>query len=87
MLQAGRALMFSEGFRPSGEYKHAFVVMFAEEMFGGDSKSSVLVLDKLRKRRHKIVYEVSDTVSESEALNSLKAAEEFIQKIKKKITQ
>ncbi len=30
MLQAGRALMFKEGFRPKGQYKHVSVVEFGK---------------------------------------------------------
>jgi len=85
MLSAARALMTSQGYRPSGESKHVSVVRFIEETLGGGHENMVLTLDRLRKRRHKVVYDIPDTVSENEARQSLKTAEEFMKKIREKI--
>ena len=83
MLQCGRALMFSRGYRPKGEYKHVAVIEFVHSEFGNDFSSRLIKLfDSFRKKRNKIVYEEIDIVSADEAEESIKFAEEFIKKVK-----
>lgn len=78
MLQAGRAFMFGSGYRPKGENKHLSVVKFASAEMPMKAIPLVNLFNKMRERRHKLVYEVRDTVSESEAEGAIKKAEEFI---------
>ena len=83
MLQAGRALMFSEGFRPKGEYKHVSVIEFAKKKFGKDFEEKVLFMfNKIRKKRHVAVYEQVNIISEDEAKNAMETAEQFVNKVK-----
>jgi uncharacterized protein (UPF0332 family) len=83
MLQAGRALMFSEGYRPKGDAKHVSVVTFIEEKFGDEfAGESLFVLNKIRKKRHIAVYEQVDIISEEEAENALNTAKEFVGRVK-----
>lgn len=83
MLQAGRALMFSKGFRPRGEYKHVSVVEFVKKEFGKEFSDKILFMfNKIRKKRHTVVYEQTKIISKEEADNSLKIAEEFVNKVK-----
>ena len=44
MLQAGRALMFSQGFRPKGEYKHVSVIEFVKKKFGDEFAEKILFM-------------------------------------------
>ncbi len=84
MLQAGRALMFSKGYRPKGEYKHLSVIEFAHSEFGDRISSKMIRLfDNYRKKRNKIVYEEYDIVSEAEAEEAIKFADEFLSMVKK----
>lgn len=85
MLQAGRAFMYSRGYRPRGQYKHLAVVRFAASEMPMETIPLVRLFDKMRIRRHKVVYEVRDTVSRSEAEGSIKKAGEFIRIIGKKM--
>jgi uncharacterized protein (UPF0332 family) len=85
MLQAGRAFMFSMGYRPKGENKHISVVKFASAEFPIAAIPLVNLFNKMRERRHKVVYEVRETVSESEAESAIGKAEEFIAIVKGKI--
>jgi len=63
MLQAGRALMFERGYRPSSAEGHAAVVKFFHASIGKDiSDRMVMALNGLRKKRHRIVYEEMDIV-------------------------
>jgi len=82
MLQAGRALMFSEGFRPKGAYKHVSVVEFVKTKFGKKFADNILFMfDKIRKKRHTAVYEQVNIISREEAENAIKTAKEFVAKI------
>lgn len=84
MLQAGRALMFSKGYRPKGEFKHLSVIEFVHSEFGDKISSKMIRLfDNYRKKRNKIVYEEYDIVSEDEAEESIKFADEFLSMVKK----
>jgi uncharacterized protein (UPF0332 family) len=79
MLQAGNALMFSEGYRPLGMYKHTGIIRFLRERFGKELTDKLIYfMDKARKKRHRIVYDEEHLVSEEEALNAIKFAAEFL---------
>ncbi len=78
MLQAGRAFMYSRGYRPRGQYKHLAVARFAASEMPIETIPLIRLFDKMRIRRHKVVYEIRDTVSKSEAEGSIGKAEEFI---------
>jgi len=82
MLQAGRSLMFSQGFRPKGQYKHVSVVEFVKTKY--EDKFSEIVLfmfNKIRKKRHTAVYEQINIISKEEAKNAFNIAKEFVNKI------
>ncbi len=82
MLQAGRALMFSEGFRPKGEYQHVSVVEFVRMRFGGQFAEKILFMfDKIRKKRHVAVYEQVNIISKEEAEKALMVAKEFVRTV------
>jgi uncharacterized protein (UPF0332 family) len=82
MLQAGRSLMFSRGFKPSGEHKHVSVLRFLHEVFDNElTDRMITIFDRMRKKRHAMVYDEPDVISEQEAKNAIIWAEEFIQKV------
>jgi uncharacterized protein (UPF0332 family) len=82
MLLAGRALMFSKGYRPSSTEGHVAVVRFLQALLGTEvSNRMVMVLNGMRKKRHRIVYEEMDIVSKSEAEQAIKWAQEFVDRI------
>ncbi len=83
MLQAGRALMFSKGFRSTREGGHIAVVRFVATLLVGDGSILVTVFNKLRVKRHQIIYEQKELVSKEEAVRAVDKAVEFIGKIKK----
>jgi hypothetical protein len=61
---AGRALMFSKGYRPDGANQHVSVVKFAELFL--DNKDSIM-FDRMRGKRNSSVYETAGSITESEA--------------------
>jgi uncharacterized protein (UPF0332 family) len=86
MLQAGRALMFSEGYRPKGEAKHVAVIEFVKKKFGNEFAEKILFMfNKIRKKRHIAVYEQVNIISEDEADTALNTAKEFVDKVKELI--
>ena len=86
MLTAGRALMFERGYRPSSTEGHAAVVRFLHAALGNEAKDrATMIMNGMRKKRHRIVYEEMDIVSEDEAEQAVKWAEEFVKRISKVI--
>jgi len=82
MLQAGRALMFSQKVRPKGEYKHVSVVTFIKNKFEKAFAHDLLYMfDKIRKKRHTVVYEQVNLISEKEAEYALQVASDFVEKV------
>lgn len=79
MLQAGRALMFHHGYKPRGEFKHVSVVRFAKAVSPKDmGRNMVAVLDRMRRKRHRVVYDMPEAVSRAEAEEALSLAEDFV---------
>lgn len=79
MLQAGRGLMFSKGFRPAGAYGHVAVIKFLHEFFSKKfPEKAMFLLHKYRKKRHRIVYEQTELISSGEAESAVKVAEDFV---------
>ncbi|MEM5881546.1 MAG: HEPN domain-containing protein [Candidatus Aenigmatarchaeota archaeon] len=82
MLQAGRALMFLNGFKPTNRYQHIAVVKFVHIVFGKEITDRMInIFDRLREKRHKVVYEEVDIISEDEARNAIEWAHEFVSKV------
>ncbi len=81
MLQAGRALMFGRGYRPSSIEGHAAVVRFLQASFGREvGDRMIIAFNGMRKKRHRVVYEEADIVSRDEAEQGLRWAREFVKK-------
>lgn len=82
MLQAGRALMLSDGYRPVGMYKHVGVIKFLHERFGKELTDQLIYfLDKTRKKRHRVVYDDEGIISADEAGTAINLAKEFLDKV------
>lgn len=77
MLQSARALMFSMGFRPQGQAQHISVVRFAEAVLGNKAKEIIAVMDRMRRKRHRVVYDTSGLISVGEADWAVTSAQEF----------
>lgn len=82
MLQSGRALMHLKGYRSYSEHKHVAVIEFVHEIFGKEiSEKMINIFDRMRKKRHRIVYEEAGIVTQDEAEQSIKWSEEFVHKV------
>lgn len=86
MLQAARALMFAEGYRPtSGEGQHRVVVRFSQLALGQTFEDQTRLFDKMRKKRNQAVYDTAGIISETEARQAVEFASKFVQIIEKTI--
>lgn len=80
--------MFLKGYRPFTQYKHVAVVKFVESVFEKQlSKGLVYVFDKMRRKRHRVVYEEVGIVSEKEAAQVVEWASEFVEKVRTTLVQ
>lgn len=82
MLQSIRALMFHMGYRPSSRNSHIAVVKFTETVMGEDYS---ICMDRMRRKRHRAVYDRTGFISKSEAHNVVTKASILIQKVKNRI--
>lgn len=82
ILQATRALMFAEGFRPGGgEGQHKVAVRFAEIALGETFRDEIYIFDKMRSKRHRVIYDVSGLVSKGEAQQAFDFAGRFVSEV------
>ncbi|OPX59039.1 MAG: HEPN domain protein [Methanobacterium sp. PtaB.Bin024] len=82
MLQSVRALMFHLGYRPSSRNSHVAVVKFIEIVLG---KGYSICLDRMRRKRHRAVYDLSGTISKNEANNVVEKALKLIEKVENEL--
>ena len=81
MLQAGRALMFSKGYRPKSAEHHLAVVSFVQVVFPTKFEPAVLqAFSKARLRRNESMYDRAGSISETQGRNLVEKAETFVNK-------
>lgn len=87
MLNAGRALMAAKGYRPISETQHKTVVIFCTSLLPGELSPLASTFNRLRIRRHDIVYgEIEEgSVGEEETKEAIAKAGEFLREIKARI--
>ena len=81
VLQAARALVLAHGFRPRGDEQHATVVQFVEETLGKKYASQIALFDQMRRKRHRVIYEMAGLVSKQEAEQGVRFAKKFVEEI------
>ena len=82
MLSAGRALMFSKGYRPFSDSHHLAIVQFCAAIVPADSSALVTSFNRYRVRRHDVIYGEADSVGEDEARRAVENAKKFLEKAK-----
>lgn len=85
ILQGVRALMFADGYVAVGEERHKTMVDYADVKFGEKYGEKVKLFNRMRAKRHTVIYEKGNLVSEYEAKFAIKTAEEFLERIKEKL--
>jgi len=78
VLQASRAVMFAQGYRPASYESHkntfAFMLATVEET----QKPLISFFDRMRVKRHQAIYEAAGTVTETETHSLFAKAKEYI---------
>jgi len=88
MLAAGRALMLKKGYRPSSTQGHVAVVKFLHTTLKTQqSNQMTMIMNGMRKKRHRIIYEEMDIVTQEEAKQALTWAQEIIKSAENTIHQ
>jgi uncharacterized protein (UPF0332 family) len=79
MLQAGRALMFSKGYRPMSSEHHLAVVSFVQAVYPTKFSPEVLqAFSKARLRRSESLYDRAGSISETQGRSLVEKAEIFV---------
>ena len=85
VLQAARAYMFSEGFRPASAEAHKNTLAFMAVALGKTHQALVTYLDRMRRKRHRVVYDQAGLISEKELRGLLARAQEFVVLVRQKL--
>jgi uncharacterized protein (UPF0332 family) len=79
MLAAGRALMFSKGYRARGVDHHVILIEFVQAVYSSKFQPDVLMaFDKARRRRNDAVYDTPNVISPSQSQNLVRQADSFV---------
>lgn len=78
MLQSARAVMFSKGYRATGEGQHATTIQFAHIALGDEFTSTLEFMDRMRRKRNKTVYDMAGLVSSKEVAEAIATAKNFV---------
>jgi len=78
VLQACRAYMFRLGYRPAATEAHKTTLQFTQIVMEEPLKKTISYFDRVRKKRHRTVYDEIGIVTEKEARQLLEKAKEFI---------
>jgi uncharacterized protein (UPF0332 family) len=79
VLQAGRGLMFSQGYRPSSVEGHKTVMSFLRDALAPEHSSLVTYFDRVRVKRHTAIYDVAGLVTRRESADILARASQLIE--------
>ena len=85
VLQASRAYMFAQGFRPASNESHKNTFAFMRLAMGKDYEELMTYFDRMRKKRHQAIYETAGLITETEARNILEKAEGFVAMIREEL--
>jgi len=87
MLLAGRALIFSLGYKPRTIGSHTITIKFCQLYLGANFKILIKKFHKMKQKRNYLIYGVGLTISYTEAKNAIQNAKQFLEVIEKKINQ
>jgi uncharacterized protein (UPF0332 family) len=85
VLQACRAFIFHQGYRPASAEAHKITLAFMQFEVDPQLKESVSYFDRVRKKRHRVIYDEIGLVSEKEAQQLIEKSTEFITWVEEKL--
>jgi uncharacterized protein (UPF0332 family) len=83
VLQASRAFMFAEGYRPASHEGHKNTFAFMLVAMGKQYEDLITYFDRVRNKRNQAMYDVAGIISETEAKHLFKMAVDFVALVKK----
>lgn len=86
ILQACRAYMFHQGYRPAVTEAHKATLEFMQIAIEKPVKRTVVYFDRVRRKRHRTLYDEVGLVTEKEVHQLLKTAKGFLQYISQKLS-
>ena len=78
VLQACRAYMFKQGYRPAATESHKISIEFMKLSVEEPIRTTVEYFDRVRKKRHRTVYDEVGLITEREGTRLLSQAREFL---------
>jgi uncharacterized protein (UPF0332 family) len=84
VLQAGRAYLFAQGYRPATAEGHKNTFAFLAAALGPEHAELVGYFDRMRNKRNQAVYGMAGRVAETEARSLLRKAADFVRLIKRR---
>jgi len=85
VLQASRAFMFAQGYRPVAAEGHKTTFAFMAEAMGKDYEDLIAYFDRMRNKRNQAIYDVAGLITETEARNLFQRALEFVKLIREQL--
>jgi uncharacterized protein (UPF0332 family) len=85
VLQAARAFMYAQGFRPATEQGHKNTFAFMRVALGDESASLVGYFDRMRTKRNQAIYDVAGSITEAEARAIFGKAVKFVEIVRARV--
>lgn len=85
ILQASRAYMFSQGYRPASAEGHKNTFAFMHIALGKDCEDLITYFDRMRSKRNQALYDLAGIITETEARNLFAKATDFVKLIREKL--
>jgi uncharacterized protein (UPF0332 family) len=85
ILQASRAYMFSQGYRPASAEGHKNTLAFMRIAMGQEYEELITYFDRMRSKRNQALYDVAGVITETEARSLFVKAVDFVALIQKKL--
>jgi uncharacterized protein (UPF0332 family) len=82
VLQASRAYMFAQGYRPSHGEGPKNTFAFMKTAMGKKYEDLMSYFDHMRNKRNQAIYDVAGLITETEARNLFSKAAEFVKLIR-----
>ena len=86
VLQASRAYMFAQGYRPAGAEGHKNTFAFMRLAMGKGYEDLITYFDRMRNKRNQAIYDVAGIITQTEARNLFAKATDFVDLIRRKLT-
>ncbi len=86
ILQASRAYMFAQGYRPASTEGHKNTFAFMRVAMGKEYEDMMSYFDRMRSKRNQAIYDVAGLITETEARNLFKTATKFVALIRKRLS-